>query len=44
VKSKCMDDYKEVNWFVNSIVKLNKVLQRSLQCEGSACNSTAATV
>ena len=44
VKSKCVGDYKQVNWFVNSIVKLNKVLQRSLQCEGSACNSTAATL
>ena len=44
VKSKCLDDYKEVNWFVNSIVKLNNVLQRTLQCEGSACDSTAAMV
>ncbi len=44
VKSKCLRDYKKVNRFVNSIVEFNKVLQRSLQCEGSACNSTVTRV
>jgi len=44
VKSKCQTNYMVVIWFVNSFVKLNKVLLRALHFEGIECNSVDATV